>query len=390
MFNRIFCQVILVIGLCFGVCWGEQSSGLCPSGKLSGSTTRKKIQTELKGSYKHYYRGRDELTIKSIEETDSNEIGVKLTLEAHSKGFSHFLISTNESKFVKSGDGVIKAEFKIGESSAQKKYIVVKLVSKDGAVAGPYNITLICNANKFWASRGAKGYPNWITVKSYPYLEFGSCCAVENWIYKRPTDEEKKYAKEKWGKLVEGAETDYEKAKLLAKSLMDDLKPHIGVPSDAMKAPPFVQYERMVSGKDKGFCTNLAKIFIHACNSLGIPTRRIHLEKVHSRGEKFSVRMGGMHSTTEIFDEKLNQWVWIDLTYNVIGAYLGEEGPLNAMEFGLFLNQQGRRKRLRVLYYNYKDKLESMYPVAECPQKEFASLDGWDTEFHYFYSKSSE
>lgn len=390
MFNRIFYQVILVIGLCFGVCWGEQSSGLCPSGKLSGSTTRKKIQTDLKGIYKHYYRGRDELTIKSIEETDSNEIGVKLMLEAHSKGFSHFLISTNESKFVKSGDGVIKAEFKIGESSAQKKYIVVKLVSKDGEVAGPYNITLICNANKFWASRGAKGYPNWITVKSYPYLEFGSCCAVENWIYKRPTDEEKKYAKEKWSKLVEGAETDYEKAKLLAKSLMDDLKPHIGVPSDAMKAPPFVQYERMVSGKDKGFCTNLAKIFIHACNSLGIPTRRIHLEKVHSRGEKFSVRMGGMHSTTEIFDEKLNQWVWIDLTYNVIGAYLGEEGPLNAMEFGLFLNQQGRRKRLRVLYYNYKDKLESMYPVAECPQKEFASLDGWDTEFHYFYSKSSE
>lgn len=390
MFNRIFYQVILVIGLCFGVCWGEQSSGLCPSGKLSGSTTRKKIQTDLKGIYKHYYRGRDELTIKSIEETDSNEIGVKLMLEAHSKGFSHFLISTNESKFVKSGDGVIKAEFKIGESSAQKKYIVVKLVSKDGEVAGPYNITLICNANKFWASRGAKGYPNWITVKSYPYLEFGSCCAVENWIYKRPTDEEKKYAKEKWSKLVEGAETDYEKAKLLAKSLMDDLKPHIGVPSDAMKAPPFVQYERMVSGKDKGFCTNLAKIFIHACNSLGIPARRIHLEKVHSRGEKFSVRMGGMHSTTEIFDEKLNQWVWIDLTYNVIGAYLGEEGPLNAMEFGLFLNQQGRRKRLRVLYYNYKDNLESMYPVAECPQKEFASLDGWDTEFHYFYSKSSE
>lgn len=390
MFNSIFRQTILIIGLSSGVCWGEQSPGLCPSGRLEGSSTRKKITTEWKGRYKHYYRGRDVLTIKSIEETDSNEIGVKLTLEAHSKGFSHFLISSNESKFAKSADGIIESEFKIGESSEQKTHIVAKMVSKDEVESGPYKITLICNANKYWASRGAKGYPNWITVKTYPYLEFSSCCAIENWIYKRATDEEKKYAKEKWGKLIEGAETDYEKAKLLAKKLMDDLKAHIGVPSDAMKAPPFVQYERMVSGKDKGFCTNLAKIFIHACNSFGIPTRRIHLEKVHSRGEKFSVRMGGMHSTTEIFDEKLNQWVWIDLTYNVLGAYLGEEGPLNAVEFALFLNQAERRKRLRVLYYNYKDKSAKLMPADECPKKEFASLDGWDTEFHYFYSKNSE
>ncbi len=390
MFGRNFCQAILIIGLCFGSCWGEQSPGLCPSTKIEGSSTRKKIQTELKGRYKHYYRGREELTIKSIEETDSNEIGVKLTLEAHSKGFSHFLISVDESKFKKSADGVIEGEFKISASSSQKKYFVVKLVSKDGSESERYNITLICNANKFWASRGAKGYPNWITVKTYPYLDFTSCCSVENWIYKRPTAEEKKFAEAKWGKLVEGAGTNHEKAKLIAKSLMDDLKPHIGVPSDAMKAPAFVQYERMVSGKDKGFCTNLAKIFIQACNSLGIPTRRIHLEKVHSRGEKYSVRMGGMHSTTEIFDEKLNQWVWMDLTYNVLGAYLGEEGPLNAMEFGLFLSQAGRGERLRVVYYDYKDQSARLMPANECPKKEFSSLVGWDTEFHYFYSKNTE
>ncbi len=96
--------------------------------------------------------------------------------------------------------------------------------------------------------------------------------------------------------------------------------------------------------------------------------------------------MGGMHSTTEIFDDRLNQWIWIDHTYNVLGAYLGEEGPLNMAEFSLFLNQDERRKRLRVLFYNYKDKSEKLLSLDECPKK-FASLDGWDTEFHYFYSE---
>ena len=67
MFGRSFCQIILVIGLCVGVSWGEQSPGLCPSSKIEGTKTRKRVKTELKGIYKHYYRGRDKLAIKSID-----------------------------------------------------------------------------------------------------------------------------------------------------------------------------------------------------------------------------------------------------------------------------------------------------------------------------------
>ena len=389
MVHRIFYQTIMIICVCFAVSCTSQHSTIRPSDNKEGTVKRKKVKTELKSHYGNFYQGREELTIKSIEELASDEIRIRLILQSHLKEFSHFLISTDGSEFQKSLDGSIMADFTIGDSSAQKTDIIVKMISKDGGISEPYTINLICNAKEYWESKGAKGYPNWITVKTYPFLNFTPSCTVENWIYKTPRSQERRFADEKWGNLIKNAESNYEKAKLLAKTLMDDLKPHVGVPSDAMKVPPFEQYERMISGKDKGFCTNFANIFIHACNSLGIPARRIHLEKVHYRSDKFSVRMGGMHSTTEIFDDRLNQWIWIDHTYNVLGAYLGEEGPLNMAEFSLFLNQDERRKRLRVLFYNYKDKTEKLLSLDECPKK-FASLDGWDTEFHYFYSKSSK
>jgi len=389
MYHRIFCQAILIICICFAVSCGNQHSMTRPSDNKEKIVKREKVKTELKNQYGHFYRGWEELTINSIEELAGDRIGIKLILQSHSNEFSHFLISTNGSEFQKSLDGSILADFRIDDGSAQTTSIIVKMISKNGGVSEPYTFDLICNATEYWASKGAAGYPNWITVKTHPFVDFTPSCTVVNWIYKTPTSQEKRFAEQKWGDLIKDADSNYEKAKLLAKTLMDDLKPHIGVPSDAMKVAPFEQYKRMVAGKDKGFCTNLVNIYIHACNSLGIPARRIHLEKVHSRSDKFSVRIGGMHSTTEIFDEKLNQWIWIDQTNNVLGAYLGKEGPLNMAEFSLFLNQDTRRKRLRVLYYNYRDKSEKLLSLDECPRR-FASLDGWDTEFHYFYSEDGK
>ncbi len=351
--------------------------------------TKERVRSDLRYHYWNYYQPQDELTIRSIDDLPSENIKIEVNLQPHLKDFSHFLISIDDSEFEKSADSSFVAEFSIDETSAMKTAAVAKMVSEDGTKSQPYKITVVSNPNKYWASKGAAGYPNWITIKTEPYLNFTTDYAVDNWIYKNPTPPDREFSKEKWGGLVENAKSNHERAKLIAKSLMDDLKPHIGVPSDAMKVPPFRQYERMVSGQDKGFCTNLANIFIHACNSLGIPARRIHLEKVHFKSGKFSIRMGGMHSTTEIFDDQLNQWVWLDLTYNVLAAYLGDEGPLNAAEFSMFLSSPPRRKDMKVLYYKYKDRSEELIPLDQCPQK-FASLDGRDTELYYFYAPDME
>lgn len=370
-------------------CSVQQSTAAGSYNKQQTPSNKKKLRSDLRYQYWNYYQPQDELTIKSIEDLGGENIKIILNLQPHLKDFSHFLISIDRSEFQKSPDGSIIAEFRIDETSVMKTTAVVKMVTANATESQPYEITFISNPNKYWASKGAAGYPNWITIKTDPYLNFTPDYAVENWIYKTLTAGDIEFAKQKWGSLIKNAKSNHEKAKLIAKSLMDDLKSHIGVPSDSMKVPPFEQYERMVSGRDRGFCTNLANIFVHACNSLGIPARRIHLEKVCYRSDKFSIRMGGMHSTTEIFDDQFNQWVWLDLTYNILAAYLGNEGPLNAAEFSMFLNSPQRRKDLKVLYYIYENKSEKIMPLDQCPEK-FASLDGRDTELHYFYAPGSQ
>ena len=390
MFQRVFFQTILILGICLTISCSKRDYSISQLDKKGKIDTNKKVIAQLKNQYWDFYHGREELTIRSIEELPGNNIKIKLILQPNIKNFSHFMISTDKSEFQKSPDGNIVANFSISNTSPQETNIVLKMISNDGEISKPYIIRLICNTKKYWESKGAMGYPNWITVKTYPFINFTPSYSIENWIYKKPSSEEKRYAQEKWGNLIENTGSNYEKAKLLGKILLDDLKPHVGVPSDSMKVPAFEQYERMISGKDRGFCTNFANIFICACNSLGIPARRIHLEKVHSRYDKCSIRMGGMHSTTEIFDEQLDQWIWFDLNSNALGAFLGQEGPLTMAEFCIFLNQKERRKNLRLLIYNYKDKTEKILPLDKCPKKEYASFDGWDTEFHYFYSPSNK
>jgi len=376
--------LLLLVVTCIVVSCSKKDSGPVVNNDAE-TPKRKKIMVKLKNDLWDFNHGREILTIKSIEEVPGDEIGIKMVLQPQIAEFSHFLISVDSSEFQISPDSSIRADFKLDDDSAQNASFTVKLISQDGQHSEPFNIDLICNAQKYWESRGAEGYPNWITIKSYPFINFSPMYSIENWIYKKPTSDEINYAEAKWKELIKYVDSDYEKAVLLGKALLDDLKPHVGVPSDSMKIPPFEQYERMISGKDKGFCTNFAHIFIHACNSLGIPARRIHLEKVHSRSEKSSIRMGGMHSTIEIFDEQLNQWVWFDINSNALGAYLGQVGPLSMVEFCLFLNQKERRKSLRLLIYDHKEKTEKLLPLSECPNK-YASFDGWDTEFHYFYS----
>ena len=55
--------------------------------------------------------------------------------------------------------------------------------------------------------------------------------------------------------------------------------------------------------------------------------------------EGYEILMATGHTTNEVFDQVAGSWIWMDLTYNVIGAWLGEQGPLNMLEFHRFVNQ---------------------------------------------------
>lgn len=340
-------------------------------------------KAKFKDNYWRIYHGRDEVMLESLEELPGDTAGVRLALQSSIEGLSHFLYSIDDASFEKSATGCIEVHFKKGGMTDQHTTVVVKAVAGDGAETKSYTLKLGYYSAEFYKASGLMSYPDIVIMGSDPILNF-HIGEVEDWGFPESTPEEVEFAAKKWGALIKDAQTGYEKAKLLIKSLMDDLWPHNGNPSDEQEASrPFMQYERMVSGEDKGWCTNFATIFVHACNCLGIPARLVGMGQIHSLTDKCKIQRGGCHSTSEIFDDASNQWVWMDISFYALGAYLGEEGPLNMAEFHFFLNQPARRKRLKLHIYNLDDKSDKILPLDECPKKTFDCWEGWDREFHY-------
>ena len=340
-------------------------------------------KVKFKDNYWKIYHGKDEIVLKSLEELPGDQSGVRVELQSSMEGFSHFLISKDNQPFEKSTDGCIEVHFQKDGTSDQHATVVVKAVTTDGAESTPYKINFGYYPKEFYQASGLMNYPDIIIMESNPILNF-YIGDVTDWAYYKPTQEDIEFARKTWGDLVKDGKTDYEKAKLLIKSLMEDLWPHKGNPSDEQEAArPFEQYRRMVSGIDKGWCTNFATIFVHACNSLGIPARIIGMGQIHRVTNKCRLQRGSCHTSCEIFDRASNQWIWMDISFYSLGAYLGDEGPLNMAEFHLFLNQPARRKRLKLHIYDMNDKTEKMLPLEQCPKTTFDCWEGYDCEFHY-------
>ena len=170
---------------------------------------------------------------------------------------------------------------------------------------------------------------------------------------------------------------------------MDDLDPHRGIPSDEMnKIGAFAQYERVMAGNDHLWCGNIADIFSYACNALGIPCRRIGMNRHNPvqppADAPYRLLLAEGHGTTEMFSAQKNQWLWIDLTFYILGAYLGEEGPLNMAELHHHLNDPARLSRLQIVEYDPQTRTERRVPALESGKRD-ALLNYFkqDQEFHY-------
>ena len=154
------------------------------------------------------------------------------------------------------------------------------------------------------------------------------------------------------------------------------------------KLSPFDQYRRVMAGKDRLWCGNIATIFTQASNALHIPARVIGMNRVGppappgKEGPVLLLAEG--HGTTEIFSDRLDGWVWIDLTFGILAAYLGEEGPLTMAELYVCLNEPARAKRLQLVIYDPKSRSTRKVPALESDKKD--SLFNYfkqDQEFHY-------
>lgn len=252
----------------------------------------------------------------------------------------------------RSEDGCITLDFEAPETAGALSGEPWELRLRPAAGGAWQRITLVFYSTEHYRKSGRIEHGHDRLHIRYTELEHAGA-AVDDWILSEADAEEQAYARRQWSGCMETGANDYEKARSLAQALISEVEPHRGTPSDAMdNLRPFAMHRRLLAGQDKAWCANLAAIYARAGTALDLPVRciimRNQLLPPPAQGEKgLEVLLAGGHTVNEVFCEDTGQWVWFDLSLRVLGAYLGEEGPLNFWEAHHFLNAPARRPRMR-------------------------------------------
>lgn len=333
--------------------------------------------------YRHYYTGFEPLAFRSISTGIGADYGVTFVFASNQPGFLRLEASE---------DGVtwrplpeLKLFIPLLEDAvaAQEKHCRLRALYENPAVERYYALRLHCMTRKAFAASGGQRNRDIIKLTCEPRIDFGER-NPRNWKTFKATETDIAFARKRWGHLLEGVSSDYERAKILSKALVRDLQGKGGLPSALIYGlKGFEKYEAIMAGKSKFACAQFSEIFSKACNCFGIINRWGFLNDGIS-SETALVEIGSSHLVTEIFDRQRNQWIFIDGHQQALGAFLGEVGPLTAHEFMLFINQPYRRPSLRVLVYEAETDQEKLLPVDQCT-REFLSYRGWSKGFHTTY-----
>jgi len=328
--------------------------------------------------YRAHYGGNEDVVVQRLETLPATGCTLRLALACRRPDFVAFRFSEQERPFYTSLDNAflirLGEDCKAWNGKAQAVY-------EDGPGALTHKIAVTYKSREDYRAEGID-HGDLINVLITPPLEF-AVRSPESWGGPLPTAEERRFAKETWGEKIKDGMTDYEKAMTLAKALCHELWPHSGTPIPEMQwYTPFEMYRAMVSGKSKGFCTQFGMAFVHACKCFDVTARYMHIERPVEYGQQTWLMMQGMHCTSEIFDRKMNRWIFMDLRFYCLGAYLGEEGPLNLAELHLFMCQPHWRERLRFHVYDMESGEEKRLRMEECPRPDIHFYGGWHTVCH--------
>jgi hypothetical protein len=315
---------------------------------------------DLVANYWELYPRGEDVVIKSIAPL-TDGVGLVLTLQSSDPHFDHFQYTLDAGEEQVSRDGHIRLAFEddhtLEDYAVERRELRVQVVNKDGS-QGPSHFL---NANfyplEMYHARGrTKDGHGRIHIRETD-MEMATS-PVEDWILDEPDSEAIAFAQKTWGHLIDPAKTPWANARALAQAIVHDLTPHRGTPSNVMDGlDPFAQYRRLIAGEDHCWCANISEIFSYASNAFGIPTRfiimRHQLYPPPADGiNGVEILMATGHTTNEVFDAATGAWIWMDLTYNTLGAWLGDHGPLNMLEFHRFLNQPRDLPHLQVDVYD--------------------------------------
>jgi hypothetical protein len=316
---------------------------------------------ELHSNESELYPRFEDAAIRSMERLPWG-VGLRLEFVSDTRNFSHFLHSTNTGTFQKMEREVLVLEFEDNHSpDVQYLTTVIRSVNTAGVVSRDYRIDVNYYPRELYAKAGQTA-PGYVIVKKSDIPIVSS--RVSDWVVTRPSEEEVDFAVATFGKRIEGGVGSMEKAHRLARAIMDDLNAHRGVPSDKMRTSAFEQYRRAMAGSDFVWCGNLAGIFVQACVCFGIPARTISMMRSWSRGDAYDVLMAEGHATTEVFDEALNRWAWIDLTFLMTGMEFEGFGPIHMAELHRCLNDPDKIKQLTAIEYDPARKTEARVSVT--------------------------
>lgn len=319
------------------------------------------------------YPRREEVSLQTLERL-SDGVGARLILRSDMADFARFEYAVAGGPFQPASDKTVIVRFIDNHRpDVQKSTTRIRAIDRSGRASREYKIEINFYPRERYAASGQTA-PGYVIVQGSDIAMAAS--RVEEWIINRPTADDLLFARQTWGKMLASNPSPVGKAQGLARAILDALTPHRGIPSDKMKTTPFEQYRRAVSGQDRVWCGNLADIFVHACVAFGIPARDIGMHRFLSEGEAYSLMLAEGHSTTEIFDESLNRWVWIDLTFSMLGMELDGYGPVNMVELQRYLNDPALVKGLRALAYDPQTRSEKTIPLLESASR--------DSLFNYF------
>jgi hypothetical protein len=176
--------------------------------------------------------------------------------------------------------------------------------------------------------------------------------SISEWQNMEPTKADIDYANARWKNILKNSNSNHEKAKEIIKKMKADLSGKFGVPPDSLNVRhPFDQYDMTVEGKGEIWCTNTALMFTYLTNCLGIPSRQVGTGKNNISGDIMLWTNDG-HTTTEIYDDKSEKWIWVDVGYGIAGIRDFKAHYLSVTELCYAMNDKMVTDRLVVSYYD--------------------------------------
>ncbi len=343
----------------------------------------KTLEVELRTNERELYPVREAVALVSLDRLPEG-LGVRLVLRSDLNDFSHFVYALDDGAPAESRDGIVDLRFRDNRGpDVQRARLTVRALDRRGGSSPGRTLILGFYPRELYAASG-RTEPGYIIVQQSDIPLAAS--RVEDWIVDEPGPEDPHFALRRWGRRISGAATPREKARELARALLDDLTPRRGTLSDKMDAPPFEQYRRAMGGGDRVWCGNLAAIFVRAAVSLGIPARMIGMHRYISKESAPAILLAEGHATTEIFDEAENRWFWIDLTFAMTGLELEGYGGLTMAELARFLDDPAKAAGLFAWKYDPASRTEKRVRVLESPDRD-ALLNYFKRDQIYRYSR---